>query len=214
MDWYLYAMFLVLLSTESAFHLINFNFMIVRLHRFLLNIKPIMGIATILNSCWVHNKMFARQLLANDKTFRERWLIFFCFSKLLWDICCLSHLFKSIEHGIFLQTCTCAAERNWCIYFTCNRFFESIFSAHRGMKRFILVVWLRGMASVQLDWIEDQPSLPFSTPEGKLYESFCHRLSSSVNMVHVHNTQSINWPLSCVFWLMNFYCVTFCEVKW
>lgn len=66
MDWYLYDTFLVLLSTESAFHFINFNFMIVRLHRFLWNIKAIMGIATILNSCWVHNKMFSRQLFAND----------------------------------------------------------------------------------------------------------------------------------------------------
>ncbi len=89
-----------------------------------------------------------------------------------------------------------------CIHLTCNGLFEFVFSAHRGMERFIFgsVAVGHGWCSTGLSY---QQSFPCCTLEGELYESFNHRSSPGVKRLHVHIEFSALIGCSTVF----LYCV-------
>lgn len=135
-------------------------FMFVNVHRFLQDYSkiPIMGNAALFNrqNCYIKllliAKMFIRQSLDNDKPFgwnslQSNWNKFLLTKGQSLEA--FSSFVVAASFCIFPHIL-----RKWPVHSPhMGGSFEFVFSAHRGMEHFILVVWLQGMAGVQLDWV-------------------------------------------------------------
>lgn len=84
-----------------------------------------------------------------------------------------------------------------CFPLTCSGLFEFVFSAHRGMELFILVVWLQGMAAVQLDWVISHLCL-VAHQRGAVWIIQSQIIPECEQAACVHCVRCINWMLSCV----------------